>query len=335
MDEPSTQDDRRPLVSVVICAYTTQRWADLVAAVESCRQQSYERLEIVLVIDHNPVLYARCLERWTTITIVESHRTRGLSGARNAGIDVAEGDIVAFLDDDAVASSHWLTEIVESLATTDASGAGGPIVPLWSGSAPMWFPPEFAWVVGCTHPDYGRSSMRNLFGANMAFRRSAFSSTRFREEWGQVGTSMHRCDETDFSIRLRQAKGSLTLAFNPRATVDHRVPASRSTIRYFATRCFTEGEAKRRLTREYGAAEVLGPERAFARSTVPKAVLRSCSEACRRRSSASLGRATVTVFGLALTTLGYVVEPLRSYSTDASAKIRGHCRPGRRARIAS
>src|SRR3984957_10611108 len=55
---PRALDPSRGMVSVVICAYTEQRWDDTNAAVESVRQQSFANREIILVVDHNPALYA-------------------------------------------------------------------------------------------------------------------------------------------------------------------------------------------------------------------------------------------------------------------------------------
>ena len=51
--------DRASRISIVLCAYTEDRWAELVAAVESVRRQTLSPREIVLVIDHNPPLLAR------------------------------------------------------------------------------------------------------------------------------------------------------------------------------------------------------------------------------------------------------------------------------------
>ncbi len=45
--------------SVVICAYTLERWADLVAALESVKAQEPPPGELILVVDHNAALLAR------------------------------------------------------------------------------------------------------------------------------------------------------------------------------------------------------------------------------------------------------------------------------------
>src|SRR5919202_688038 len=90
-------------VSVVICAYTEARWDDLVAAVESVQCQTAPPPEIVVVIDHNPGLLARVCRHIPGVVVIENREPRGLSGARNSGLATAQGAVIAFLDDDAVA----------------------------------------------------------------------------------------------------------------------------------------------------------------------------------------------------------------------------------------
>ena len=104
----------RPDVSVVICAYSDRRWNDLVAAVTSVRAQSEEPAEIVVVVDHNPALLTRARAALPVSTVVENGEPRGLSGARNSGISATSGEVVAFLDDDAIAEPTWLECLIAS-----------------------------------------------------------------------------------------------------------------------------------------------------------------------------------------------------------------------------
>src|SRR5947199_9108792 len=95
-------------ISVIICAYTEERWNVLIAAIESVQQQTLPAKEIIVVIDHNPSLLKRVQESMPDVIAVENTEVRGLRGARNAGIAAAKSPIIAFLDDDAVATSDWL-----------------------------------------------------------------------------------------------------------------------------------------------------------------------------------------------------------------------------------
>ena len=83
-----------PNVSVVICAYTEKRWQDLVAAVDSVKHQLFPPQEIIVVIDHNPVLLDLARSAFEDEVVVQNNGPRGLSGARNYGISVASGEVV-------------------------------------------------------------------------------------------------------------------------------------------------------------------------------------------------------------------------------------------------
>src|SRR3954471_19652682 len=96
--------------AVVICAYTERRWDVLVEAIESVRHQTTAPDRVVVVIDHNDVLLERIRARFPEpdVEFVANRGKRGLSSARNTGLEMADEDVIAFLDDDAVAQPDWL-----------------------------------------------------------------------------------------------------------------------------------------------------------------------------------------------------------------------------------
>src|SRR3989442_836350 len=138
-------------ISVIICAYTEDRWNDLVAAVESVQQQTLPPDEIIVVVDHNLGLLKRVQEHMPSVVVVENMEACGLSGARNSGIAVAKSRIVAFLDDDAMATPDWLMLLSKEFTDSQVLGIGGTVTPLWLDKSPVWLPEEFYWVVGCTY----------------------------------------------------------------------------------------------------------------------------------------------------------------------------------------
>src|SRR6185436_12558476 len=100
-----TRDHGTSSVSVVICAYTAERWSRLLDAVTSVLRQSPAPDEVLVVVDHNRALEDRAREDLEPrgVRVVASLGARGLSGARNTGTGLARGDVVVFLDDDAAA----------------------------------------------------------------------------------------------------------------------------------------------------------------------------------------------------------------------------------------
>src|SRR5258708_5337985 len=112
-------------ITVIICAYTMERWDDLFAAVASLRKQTRPANEIILVIDHNAHLFALAQQTFVDLTVVENHAGTGLSGARNTGIALAHGTHLVFLDDDAEAAPNWLERLLFCCQDPQVLGVGG------------------------------------------------------------------------------------------------------------------------------------------------------------------------------------------------------------------
>lgn len=301
-------------ISIVICAYTEKRWEDLTAAVTSVLKQTWQPSEIILVIDHNIALYERANQTFTqqcaSLKVVENVNMRGLSGARNTGITASTGDIIAFIDEDAMAAPDWLARIAAAYTDPEMMAVGGSIAPQWMTGKPNWFPDEFNWVVGCTYrgmPET-RASIRNLIGCNMSIRRSVFDAVGgFRSGIGRVGTLPVGCEETELCIRARQQLPDYTIIYDPEIRVyNHRVPASRAKWRYFWSRCYAEGISKALVSQFVGQRDSLASELRYTLRTLPNGVLRGLSDALHGDVS-GLGRSFAIMSGLALTVCGFAV----------------------------
>lgn len=311
-----------PSISVVICAYATGRWHLLVDAVRSVERQECRAAEIIVSVDHNPALAARVRAELPGTVVVENHGPRGLSGARNSGIARAQAEVIAFLDDDAVAQPDWLGYLSRGFDNPAVAGVGGSIEPAWAGGRPGWFPAEFDWVVGCTYRGMPEvpAPVRNLIGANMAFRREVFDAVGgFRSGIGRVGTLPVGCEETELCIRVRQRFPQATMLYEPRARISHHVPLDRGTWRYYARRCYAEGRSKTMVARHVGLADGLANERRYTRQTLPAGVARGLADALRRGDPTGPARALAIAAGLAITTAGFVASQLATFATNHSS----------------
>src|SRR6266540_2389931 len=276
-------------VTVVICAYTERRWPQLRKAVDSVLRQELPPNQIVLVIDHNPGLLQRARAAYPQLTVVANTDPRGLSGARNTGVSLARGDIVAFLDDDAVAEPDWLARILTHYDDQRVLAVGGSAVPDWEGRRPRWLPPEFDWVVGCSFT-------------------------------GQPSTTAELC------IRLRQRRPDGVVLYDPAAAVRHRVTSDRGTWAYFRRRCFSEGRSKAVVARLVGTDAGLATERVYTRHVLPSGVWRGLLEARARRDLGGLARSGAIVVGLLVTASGYA--SYRMGTARRGACCRWSCRTG-------
>jgi glycosyltransferase involved in cell wall biosynthesis len=323
VSEPGVRAD--PVVSVVICAYTEARWDDLLAAIGSVdEQRDRVPLEIVVVIDHNPALLEKMRSVGFDVQLTPNVEARGLSGARNSGVQMAKGQIVAFMDDDAIADPGWLEALVATYDDPTVAGAGGAIRPLWDTGRPRWWPAEFDWVVGCTYrgmPEK-RAVVRNVIGCNMSFRRELLATVGgFAHGIGRIGTRPLGAEETELSIRLGRRWPDRSIVYEPLAAVDHRVPASRSTFRYFRSRCYAEGLSKAVVSKLVGSTDALATERIYAVRTLGRAVLAELGRASRG-DRAGIGRALAIVVGLAITTAGYAVGAVSARPVPLATKDR-------------
>ena len=302
--------------SVIICCYTGERWDLLSAGIEAAAGQLTGDDELIVVVDHNPELMDRVVtEHGRIALVVENAHDRGLSGARNTGVERAERTVVAFLDDDALPAPDWLARLTEVFADSEVVGVGGHAEPAWpDGDRPMWIPEEFLWVVGCSYRGQPETTapVRNPIGCNMAFRRVAIDSVGgFSTSLGRVGKKPVGGEETDLSIRIRSSTGK-TVLYKPDAGVTHSVTRERTSVRYFASRCYFEGRSKAILARRVGATDATSAERSYL-TTLASGVSMRLRQAVRERTWHPLAQIAMLGFGLGLTTTGFVVGTVLSY----------------------
>jgi GT2 family glycosyltransferase len=301
--------------SVVVCAYTLARWDDLGEAVDSVLAQVPAPTEVLVVIDHNVELLERATRELSGVTVLANAGRPGLSGGRNTAIAHASGEVVVFLDDDAIAEPGWLALLLEHYEDCTVIATGGVARPRWPAVRPVTLPAavadqpgELDWVVGCTYAGQPEqvSEVRNLMGCNMSFRASLFKVVGgFSEDLGRIGKVPLGCEETELCIRMRQADPSGRILFDPRAVVRHRVSPDRVRWKYLFARCYAEGVSKAAVSAMVGPQDALASERAYAGRVLPRAARRELGRAVRGDRAGWSGVAAV-VAALATTAAGYV-----------------------------
>jgi len=305
----------RPTVSVIICCYSFERYDDIREAVASVLNQTLPAHEVIVAVDHNPALLERLrADLPPSVTLIPNDGVKGLSANRNAGIAVASGAIVAFMDDDAVAQPDWLRVLAGAFVDPAVLAAGGRIVPRWTGGArPAWFPEELNWIVGCTYKGMPvqNKRVRNVIGCNMAFRITELRAIGgFHPDVGRVGKMSGIGEDSEVCLRLTRTYPEALILHETGAVVDHKVPAWRASPGYVVRRSHDEGRYKT-VVRALSAArpgEALATENSYLRYLLLQAVPRRLtlmSQPARTQQAATI------LLCIAATATGYLRGRLR------------------------
>jgi len=237
-------------VSVVICTYSMERYEVFCDAVDSVLDQTYEPIEIVLVVDGNETVYERVNEKYGDIENVLLHNNdenRGISYSRTKGGELASGEIVTFIDDDGVAEPDWVKQLVAVYEETGAIAVGGDVRPDWQSKKPDFFPEEFYWLVGCVEPGFAEDGeeVRNTYGSNISYRREAFLEVGgYDPNTGRKGDRHLQAHEAPVGVRLLEEYGE-GMVFTEDAVVHHTLFDYRGEFDWLVSRSFWQGYSKR------------------------------------------------------------------------------------------
>ena len=217
-------------VSVVIVTYN--RHEDCKHTIKSLLVQSVQPHEIIVIDDHSviPFRYNHHL-----VKIVRNDRELGLSGSRNVGIRSSSGDVITFIDDDALATQDWVETICQTFRG-DVDVIGGSVLPLYIKRPPRWWSrAKFGMSVGISA---GRR--RVIMGCNFAVRSFVFDRVGYFDvRLGRKYGTLLSGEEDEFFQRA--SKMGAKIRFVPRMKVYHKVYAYRLTMLYLLRRVWWQG----------------------------------------------------------------------------------------------
>jgi GT2 family glycosyltransferase len=227
--------ERTPRVSVLICSYNGA--ATIGETLAHVGRLDYPDFEVIVVDDGSTNGVSKIARQFPVRLITQQNQ--GLSAARNAALNAATGEIVAYLDDDAYPDPHWLTYLVRTLLGGNYVGVGGPNLAC----------PEDGETAECvahapggpTHVLLDDTIAEHIPGCNMAFYREALLDINgFDPQFRIAG------DDVDICWRLQEAGG--VIAFAPTAQVWHH---RRGSVRTFWKQQFNYGRAEADLERKW------------------------------------------------------------------------------------
>jgi GT2 family glycosyltransferase len=320
-------DKHSKTVTVVIAAFTLDRWELLVKAVRSAAGQTLVPAQIVLCIDNNLELLERCRTEWkeplppsgVVVDVIPNEYTDHLEGreeyqrvhgqvhggtrrfgagrVRTTGLRHASGDIVVFLDDDAEAEPDWLEKLVQPYDDDAVVAVGGESMPNFETARPPWFPDEFDWVFGCSYAGTPRTlaPIRHMIGSNMSARRQCLL---------EVG-GFHALDLDDMDIchRLAYRYPDGFIMYQPEAVVHHYVSRDRVTWHYFWRRCYHMNKVKVGTLAELGEAANLQSERDFVTKILTRRIVHHLRQLANGDIDAA-ARLAVSLSGVGLAGMG-------------------------------
>ena len=238
-------------VSVVLCTYALDMYEHFREAADSVLAQTHDDVELVVIVDGTPEVYEQVVEDygdWDDVVIECNDENVGLLESRNRGAEIASGDVVAFIDDDAIADEAWVERLVRAYEEEDAIAAGGKMTPEWVAGKPAYLPEEFYWLIGVTHRGFadGPGEVRNTFGSNISFRADVFTELGGFDVdiGGRKGDANLQGGETELCARMREEYGR-GVWYDPEAKVAHKVFEYRTKFRWLVDRAFWHGYSKR------------------------------------------------------------------------------------------
>jgi O-antigen biosynthesis protein len=234
--EPAPPPDAEPpRVSVVVCSYNGAR--TIGRCLDGLMRLDYRDYEVIVVDDGSTDGTAAIASAYPVRLIRTPNR--GLSAARNTGMEAATGAIIAYLDDDAWPDPDWLSFLAAAFIDPRVGAAGGPNLP----------PPDGEPVTACmalapgtaTHVLLTDTLAEHVPGCNKAVRREVLTALGgFDPEFRIAG------DDVDFCWRLQDA--GWTIGFAPAAQVWH---LRRHTIAAYWRQQVNYGRAEALLERKW------------------------------------------------------------------------------------
>ena len=200
---------RVPKVSVVVCSYNGA--ATLRGCLEALQKVDYPDFEVMVVDDGSKDSTQSIVAEFPLVKNI-LQPNRGLSVARNVGMQAATGEIIAYTDSDCMPDSDWLYFLVSTLLHSSYAAVGGPnLNPPAQGPIP-------AAVAACpgapTHVLLSDTEAEHIPGCNMAYWKSVLEEIGgFDPEFRTAG------DDVDLCWRLMQA--GHRVGFSPSALVWH------------------------------------------------------------------------------------------------------------------
>lgn len=244
-------------ITVIVC--THNRCESLKDTVRSLQQQNFPASDYeIIVVDNNSTDNTEAIVGGLSSSSAARveylfERMLGLSLARNRGVAHAKGEIVAFIDDDAVADATWLLNLTRVYEEEkEAVCVGGRIELEWTIAKPEWWHLSFDNEFGINHGVERKELRYPLFpyGTNISFKKSVLLDYGgFSVHLGRKGSQLLGWEETDVCLQIEKNGGRIY--YEPNAIVRHIMSFSRARKPFILKRSFWHGRSHAMLERKH------------------------------------------------------------------------------------
>lgn len=311
-------------ISVVVPTYGAGLYLNEV--LHGLARQTTRDFDVVVVDNNVPRRWEGPIQLGRDLYAVVVHEPRnGLQFARNTGVACTQGEVVAFLDDDAIPARTWLDCLLRGLNRHGSAAVGGTVSldfaiepPSWLGVAERAMLSELSYAgedVPCLREDM------YIVGANMCIRRSSFDTYgEFDTRFDRTADTLRSSGELEFQRRLQEA--GERVSFIAAARVRHQIPAARLSERYFAKRAYWQGRSDALLHAAWGRPLMFGRRTACSnlRTVVTRFVELLSANSQDHRVARRL--TLLREYGYCLQSLIQGVTPTRLVAAMASARRR-------------
>ena len=249
------------MISVIICTYNRDKYIYNVLKSLADNTLAHDCYEIVLIdnncTDDTISECERFVRDYPSInfrTFTEEHQ--GLSYARNRGIKESVGDILVYVDDDALVNKEYLQTYADFFDQhPEIDAAGGPIIPQYETEEPQWMSPiTKALVTGYKYlgnqpKEFPQSDYPG--GGNAAYRATVFEKVGlFNVELGRKGDSLVGAEEKDVFDKMTSL--GMRFYYLPDAILYHLIPEKKLSKGYFDRLSYSIGKSEQMRTKQIG-----------------------------------------------------------------------------------
>ncbi|MBT8155923.1 glycosyltransferase [Epibacterium ulvae] len=226
-------------VDICICTFRRAHIADTLLSIEAAEMPQGHDVRIIVTDNDDDPSAQELVENTAksmTIPVFYQHVPgRNISIARNAGLDTATADWVAFLDDDELVTPDWLTNLFARQNETNADAVFGHSRADYDKNAPDWivkgdFHSQFAVMRG------GEVETGHTCNALVRWSGTSWQDVRFDLARGKSGG-----EDTEFFFRMREAGALFVIADN--SIVHEEVPPSRLSLQWLLRRRYRIGQS--------------------------------------------------------------------------------------------